>query len=630
MAEYLQSGRVVGGRYRIEQLVGEGGMAAVYRVRHAQLDTMHALKVLTISSKSVQRRLMQEGRVQAAINHPNILSVTDVVDVDGAPGLVMEFIRGPALDDFLKQKALSARQVDTLVTPILDGVAAAHGLGLIHRDLKPANVMLAITPHGLLPKVADFGLVKLLDEGSAEFSKTRSGMAMGTPAYMAPEQIRDAKNVDARADIWSLGAILYEMASGQRAFPGEGDLLDMFNRVASGEFVSLREVAPDLPERMYTAVEAAMTTDRDARVESVAKLKALWLGKESEVDMSSEDLLSAAQLMGGGNEETSEFLKRSFRSSSGYKAPVAGDTSPTAVPGAGMSAVAADGGSATAVPQDVGSVETFYPDAGGGEGGHNTQATLDFEAMGDDAAGTLEPSFDEHVAAAAAATVLTPAADQAPAARDTRTLALGLMGVGLAGLVLTLGGGAWMYSNMQAEEAVVTEPSNTVETPETPEVTGTEQGGDATGEPALDVEVAPEPEPSGTTDPQPVVTPEPVVEVTAEPEVEPEVAPEPEPEAGGTADPEPEVTPEPEVEPQGTAAAAPRVVLKSDVTVFFLDSANKPTEVGDLGVGTYRVMAVYDPANPDDASEVETITLAEGDVVNIRCLGSRRRCLVSR
>ena len=241
---------------------------------------------------------MQEGRVQAAINHPNILSVTDVVDVDGAPGLVMEFIRGPALDDFLKQKALSARQVDTLVTPILDGVAAAHGLGLIHRDLKPANVMLAITPHGLLPKVADFGLVKLLDEGSAEFSKTRSGMAMGTPAYMAPEQIRDAKNVDARADIWSLGAILYEMASGQRAFPGEGDLLDMFNRVASGEFVSLREVAPDLPERMYTAVEAAMTTDRDARVESVAKLKALWLGKESEVDMSSEDLLSAAQLMG--------------------------------------------------------------------------------------------------------------------------------------------------------------------------------------------------------------------------------------------------------------------------------------------------------------------------------------------
>ena len=84
------------------------------------------------------------------------------------------------------------------------------------------------------------------------------------------------------------------------------------------------------------------------------------------------------------------------------------------------------------------------------------------------------------------------------------------------------------------------------------------------------------------------------------------------------------------MEPQGTAAAAPRVVLDSDVTVFFLDSANKPTEVGDIGVGTYRVMAVYDPANPDDASEVETITLAEGDVVNIRCLGSRRRCLVSR
>ena len=255
----LESGTLVEGRYVVESLIGHGGMAEVYRVRHVHLDTLHALKVLTVSSSSIRRRLMQEGRVQAALQHPNIVSVTDVVVVDSAPGLVMEYIRGPALDDCVEELPLTSDQIDALAVGVLEGVAAAHALDLIHRDLKPANIMLAVTHDAIVPKVADFGLVKLLAGDGKDFdSKTRSGSTMGTPAYMAPEQIRDSKNVDARADVWSLGAILFELVTGRRAFDGD-DVLDLFMKVAAGERQAVTAVRDDLPERWVKAIEGALT-----------------------------------------------------------------------------------------------------------------------------------------------------------------------------------------------------------------------------------------------------------------------------------------------------------------------------------------------------------------------------------
>ena len=275
----LQPGRTVD-RYVVEALLGQGGMASVYRVRHVQLGSLHALKVLTIPAQPIRDRLLQEGRVQAALRHLNTVTVTDVVEVDGAPGLVMEFIGGPSLDVLLNRHRLSLEQADALAVGIIGGVAAAHRHGLIHRDLKPANVLLAVTDAGLVPKVADFGLAKLLsDDGGDAGLRTRSGVAMGTPQYMAPEQIRDAKGVDRRADVFSLGVMLYEMVCGQRPFEGK-DLLDIFNAVSSGSYVQPRTHCPDLPEHMVRAISGALVVDRDRRISDCDRLLAAWKGVE--------------------------------------------------------------------------------------------------------------------------------------------------------------------------------------------------------------------------------------------------------------------------------------------------------------------------------------------------------------
>ena len=136
--------------------------------------------------------------------------MTDVLEVDGQPGLLMEFIEGPSLEQAMTRYQLDLETAETLFLGIVAGVRRAHSVGLVHRDLKPANVLLANTAKGFVPKVTDFGLAKVLSDGRAPgSSQTRQGVAMGTPAYMAPEQIRDAGGVDFRADIWSLLSLIH-------------------------------------------------------------------------------------------------------------------------------------------------------------------------------------------------------------------------------------------------------------------------------------------------------------------------------------------------------------------------------------------------------------------------------------
>ena len=131
-------------RYRIEALIGQGGMAAVYRARHAQLDSLHAVKVLFITAPQVRERLLREGKVQANLRHTNVVSVTDVLEVQGAPALVMEYVDGPALDHWLLNNKPTLDEALFLFRGILRGVSAAHERGVIHRDLKPANILLAV------------------------------------------------------------------------------------------------------------------------------------------------------------------------------------------------------------------------------------------------------------------------------------------------------------------------------------------------------------------------------------------------------------------------------------------------------------------------------------------------------
>ena len=255
-------------RYTVEALIGQGGMAAVYRAKHNALDSLHAVKILFITAPAIRRRLMQEGKVQANLRHPNIVAVTDVLEIQGAPALVMEYVAGPALDQWLQEHEPTLDEALFLFKGILRGVMAAHERGVIHRDLKPANVMLAPSNEGLVPKVTDFGLVKSLSD---QRGKTQTGMAMGTPEYMAPEQIRDASDVDQRVDMFALGCILYELVCHRRAFEGP-DNVTIFNAIVEGKYAPPRKFTDNLPRNVLMAIRWLLESDREKRLGSAMEL----------------------------------------------------------------------------------------------------------------------------------------------------------------------------------------------------------------------------------------------------------------------------------------------------------------------------------------------------------------------
>ena len=275
----LEPGRRVG-RYRVRHVLGEGGIAVVYRVEHLQLNSEHALKVVAVPSRSLLERLLDEGRAQARVRHRNVVSVIDVIEVDGCPGLVMELVEGPTLEALIYDVWLDLPTIDGIGRALLRGIEAAHGVSVVHRDLKPANILVTEEDGELVPKITDFGLAKDLQ---SEVSRTHTGAFMGTPNYMAPEQVRDARGVDGRADLWAVGAVLYELIARRRAFEAP-DMLQIFNRVAAGERPSLEEERPDVPERMVRAIEAALTVDRDARVATAQELLQIWAGDVPEAD----------------------------------------------------------------------------------------------------------------------------------------------------------------------------------------------------------------------------------------------------------------------------------------------------------------------------------------------------------
>jgi len=208
------------GHYRILEKVGAGGMGVVYRARDEQLDRDVAVKVLpsgTLSDDTARRHFRKEAMALAKLNHPNIETVYEFGTQDGMDFLVMEYVPGKTLADRLIRGTLPEKEVVALGIQIAAALEEAHERGIVHRDLKPANI--AITAKGRA-KILDFGLAKLLrpvSEGTTEFF-TDSQAAAGTLPYMPPEQLM-GDPVDARADIYTIGAVLYEMATDRRAFP---------------------------------------------------------------------------------------------------------------------------------------------------------------------------------------------------------------------------------------------------------------------------------------------------------------------------------------------------------------------------------------------------------------------------
>ena len=269
MPDVLQPGQNID-RYEVVRMLGSGGMAEVYLVRHATLHTQHALKVLTLTGPGLGRRMADEGRIQAKLDHPNVVRVQDVLDVGGMPALLMDFVDGPDLAQWIHEAAPGPKLCVQIFRGIIEGVSAAHAAGVIHRDLKPSNILLAKMPGGRLePKVTDFGLVKV-HEPSRQ-NHTRTGIPLGTPQYMAPEQIRDAARVDVRADIFSLGTILYELLSGEQCYPG-ADLIEIFEKIDRGK----RKPLPErIPKRLAEIIDRCLQRDPADRPQSTAELLSL-------------------------------------------------------------------------------------------------------------------------------------------------------------------------------------------------------------------------------------------------------------------------------------------------------------------------------------------------------------------
>ncbi|MAQ17628.1 MAG: hypothetical protein CMN30_22880 [Sandaracinus sp.] len=260
---------LLAGRYEFERPVGEGGMGAVWRARDLRLHCPVAVKVLWHDgrdSEALSQRFLREARVAASVQHVNVVRTTDFGIEDDTPYMVMELVEGESLADRMgKRPPLSINECVEIASSVLRGLAAAHDVGVIHRDIKPENVHLVADRDGVFPKILDFGIASALKpEGRVSVQTTQAGGLVGTPHYMSPEQARGLPDLDARSDVYAVGAMLYEMLTG--ATPVDAELPgDLLLAVVKEAHVPAIERRPELGKRLSHALDIALRKDRDER-----------------------------------------------------------------------------------------------------------------------------------------------------------------------------------------------------------------------------------------------------------------------------------------------------------------------------------------------------------------------------
>ena len=278
IAAGVQPGQILLGKFRIERVLGMGGMGVVVAATHVTLEERVAIKFLlphALSNGEAVTRFLREARAAVRIKSEHVARVTDVGQLEtGAPYMIMEYLDGTDLGSLVQRNgALPIEESVEYVLQACEAIAEAHALGIVHRDLKPANLFLVRRADGTPSvKVLDFGISKMtgLDGSGSDLGMTKTQTIMGSPLHMSPEQMASSRDVDARTDIWALGAILYELLAGKVPFQAN-TITQLCAMILQQDAPALRNTRPDAPEALQGIIQRALQKDRNARYGNIAE-----------------------------------------------------------------------------------------------------------------------------------------------------------------------------------------------------------------------------------------------------------------------------------------------------------------------------------------------------------------------
>ena len=272
----LQPGDVLAGRYRLRRILGTGGMGAIWEAYNEATERGFAIKLLHPTAARdpiIMQRFLQEAKAAGRLRHPAIIEVYDMGTEAGVPYMVMELLTGESLEERLRREGkLPVETALRFVKACAEGLVVAHAQGIVHRDLKPGNIFLHAPSANAdpLPKILDFGISKVTDP-DRDIGLTVSGVILGTPSYMSPEQYRADEHLDGRSDIWSLGVVLCKCVTGQSPFAGRR-FEEIAVEVVRAESLDLARVTAELPANVATIIERCLEKNRDKRFGSAHEL----------------------------------------------------------------------------------------------------------------------------------------------------------------------------------------------------------------------------------------------------------------------------------------------------------------------------------------------------------------------